>query len=107
MHPINYHANSLSNTPSNTSLSHPLTHLRVHYVCFDLQTGLFIANDSIEKKIPQLLVIPCLFLTMMLGPTGLLLYFVVRTTYLDSPKYLEKVKKMLSNGSATTNKKKK
>ena len=79
----------------------------VHYVVFDLWTGIWITNNSIEKKIPQLLLIPCLFLTMMLGPTGLLLYFVIRAIYLDSPKYLEKVKKMLYNGSATTNKKKK
>ena len=79
----------------------------VHYVVFDLWTGIWITNDSIEKKVPQLLTILCLFFTMMLGPSGLLLYFVIRTIYLQSPKYLEKIKKMLSNGSTTTSKDKK
>ena len=49
----------------------------IHYVVFDLWTGIWIARDSVERNIPQLLLIPALFFTMMLGPSGLLLYFVL------------------------------
>lgn len=36
-------------------------------------------QDSISRSIPHLLVVPCLLLTMMLGPAGLLSYFILRT----------------------------
>jgi hypothetical protein len=36
-------------------------------------------QDAISRDIPHLLVIPCLLVTMMLGPMGLLTYFVLRT----------------------------
>lgn len=53
----------------------------VHYCVFDLWTGAWIARDSVEREFPQLILIPCLFFTMMLGPSGLLLYFVLRSAW--------------------------
>ncbi|CAL8470110.1 g9652 [Coccomyxa elongata] len=51
----------------------------VHYVAFDLFTAKWMVQDSIPRSIPHLLLVPCLLLTMMLGPMGLLSYFIVRT----------------------------
>jgi hypothetical protein len=56
----------------------------VHYIVFDLWTGLWITRDSLERKIPQLLLIPCLSLTMMLGPCGLFTYTVSSYCYLEA-----------------------
>jgi len=50
---------------------------------FDLWTGMWIARDSVERKVPQLLLIPSLFFTLMLGPSGLVLYFVVSAAWLQ------------------------
>ena len=36
-------------------------------------------QDAAASQVPHLLVIPCLFLTLMLGPAGLLSYFLLRT----------------------------
>lgn len=35
-------------------------------------------QDSIERNIPHLLLVPCLALTFLMGPVGLLTYFLVR-----------------------------
>jgi Domain of unknown function (DUF4281) len=51
----------------------------VHYLAFDLFIGCWEVMDARERGISHLLVIPCLFLTFMFGPAGLLLYFVLRT----------------------------
>ncbi|MBT8145823.1 MAG: DUF4281 domain-containing protein [Gammaproteobacteria bacterium] len=51
----------------------------IHYLAFDLFVGCWEVRDSQEKGIPHWLVIPCLLLTFLLGPTGLALYFVIRT----------------------------
>ena len=50
----------------------------VHYLCFDLVVGSWELRDSQEQEIPHWMMLPCLFLTMMWGPTGLLLYLAVR-----------------------------
>ena len=59
----------------------------VHYVVFDLWTGIYIVSDSINIKMVtnifnQLILIPILFFTMMLGPTGLLLYSIIKVLFL-------------------------
>jgi hypothetical protein len=51
----------------------------VHYLAFDLMTGIWIKRNSLKYGISHLIIIPCLLLTFMLGPIGLLLYLVVRT----------------------------
>jgi ABA4-like protein len=50
----------------------------VHYLAFDLLIGTWETRDARERGIPQLLLIPCLFLTFMFGPAGWLLYMGVR-----------------------------
>ena len=50
----------------------------VHYLAFDLLIGTWEARDARERGVPRLLLIPCLFLTFMLGPAGWLLYMGVR-----------------------------
>ena len=50
----------------------------VHYLAFDLVAGSWLLRDGQERGIRHWLLIPCLFGCFMLGPTGLLLYGVVR-----------------------------
>lgn len=50
----------------------------VHYLVFDLFVGAWEARDASRRGINHLFVVPCLILTFMLGPTGLLLYLVIR-----------------------------
>jgi hypothetical protein len=51
----------------------------VHYLAFDLFVGCWETMDARERGISHLLVIPCLGLTFMFGPVGLLLYLALRT----------------------------
>lgn len=50
----------------------------VHYLAFDLFVGSWEARDAVAQGIPHWAVIPCLILTFLFGPAGLLLYFVLR-----------------------------
>jgi hypothetical protein len=50
----------------------------IHYLAFDLFVGSWEVRDSERHGISHFLVIPCLFLTFMLGPVGLLVYFIIR-----------------------------
>ncbi len=50
----------------------------IHYLAFDMFIGAWEVNDSVKHSISHFLVIPCLILTFMFGPIGLLLYFAVR-----------------------------
>ena len=50
----------------------------VHYLAFDLLTGIWIKKNAQKYNIHHLILIPCLLLTFMLGPMGLLLYLLVR-----------------------------
>ena len=51
----------------------------VHYLAFDLFIGGWEVRDAHRHGIRHLLVVPCLLLTFMLGPIGLLTYFAART----------------------------
>ena len=51
----------------------------VHYLAFDLFIGAWESRDAQRHGIPHLLVVPCLLLTFMLGPIGLLIYWGIRT----------------------------
>jgi hypothetical protein len=51
----------------------------IHYLAFDLFIGSWEARDAEERKISYWLAIPCLGVTSMLGPIGLLSYFAVRS----------------------------
>jgi hypothetical protein len=58
----------------------------VHYIVFDLLVGRMIVFDSIERgaslTFHYLVMVPCLALTLMLGPTGWLLYMGIRQVFL-------------------------
>jgi len=51
----------------------------VHYLAFDLFTGAWIVGDAPRSNVPHWLVLPCLFLTLMAGPVGLLVYLLIRS----------------------------
>lgn len=59
-------------TPGGTTLGW------IHYLAFDLFTGLWIARDADNKGFGRLAQVPFLFLTLMAGPVGLLSWLVVR-----------------------------
>jgi len=46
----------------------------LHYLAFDLLIGTWEARDARERGVPRLLLVPCLFLTLMFGPAGWLVY---------------------------------
>ena len=50
----------------------------IHYLVFDLFIGAWEVRDAARLGIPHLLVVPCLVLTFLFGPVGLLLYGIVR-----------------------------
>jgi hypothetical protein len=53
----------------------------LHYLAFDLFVGSWIVADRHERGVPALLVAPCLILTFLFGPLGLLLYLALRLAF--------------------------
>ena len=47
-------------------------------MAFDLFVGAWEVQDAQANQVPHLLVIPCLIATLMAGPAGLLLYWIVK-----------------------------
>lgn len=56
----------------------------IHILAFDLFVGLYIVSDAHRWDISHWMLIPILIATLMLGPSGLLLYFLLRAFYADS-----------------------
>jgi hypothetical protein len=52
----------------------------IHYLAFDLFTGAWEVRDALRLRIAHPLVIPCLVLTFLFGPIGLLTWFLIRTS---------------------------
>lgn len=50
----------------------------VHYLAFDLFVGMWIARDADQKGFGRAVQWPVLFLTLMAGPLGLLIWLIVR-----------------------------
>lgn len=50
----------------------------IHYLAFDLWIGSWEVEEAGRATLPHWAVIPCLFLTYLLGPVGLLLFLIVR-----------------------------
>ena len=50
----------------------------IHYLAFDLFIGSWEIRDSQKQGIHHFAVIPCLILTFLLGPVGLLCYLAIR-----------------------------
>ena len=60
----------------------------IHYLVFDLFVGAWIVRDARRHAINHWLTLPALFLTLMAGPAGLMIYLLMRlglrkTTTLD------------------------
>ncbi|MCB1458809.1 MAG: DUF4281 domain-containing protein [Nitratireductor sp.] len=51
----------------------------IHYLAFDLFIGAWQVRTGANEAIPFVLVIPCLVLTFLFGPVGLLLFFAIRS----------------------------
>jgi len=51
----------------------------VHYLAFDLLVGMWMVNQNRDLGILQLLMVPCLIGTFMLGPVGFLLFMILRS----------------------------
>jgi hypothetical protein len=51
----------------------------IHYLAFDLFIGAWEVRDAQRVEIPHLVVVPCLIMTFMLGPIGLLFYIAIRS----------------------------
>lgn len=49
-----------------------------HYLAFDLFVGLWIARDADSKGFSRWVQLPVLFVTLMAGPIGLLIWLLVR-----------------------------
>ena len=50
----------------------------IHYLAFDLFVGSWEVKDAQERGVSHWFVVPCLFLTFLLGPIGFLAYHAVR-----------------------------
>jgi hypothetical protein len=50
----------------------------VHYLVFDLFIGAWEVRDARRRGVHHLYMVPCLLLTLLLGPIGLMLYLVIR-----------------------------
>ena len=46
----------------------------LHYLAFDLFVGSWIARDGLDRGLHPAALLPCLVLTFLFGPSGLLLY---------------------------------
>lgn len=51
----------------------------LHYLAFDLFIGAWEVRDAQRRGVPHALVIPCLLLTFLFGPIGLVAYLGLRT----------------------------
>jgi hypothetical protein len=52
----------------------------LHYLAFDLFVGAWIVRVARQAAVPFWLVVPCLALTFLFGPAGLLAFLVIRAT---------------------------
>ena len=57
-----------------------------HYLAFDLFIGSWEAEDAAKHDIAHWLIVPCLALTFLFGPIGLLVYFIIRTAKISMAK---------------------
>lgn len=53
----------------------------LHYLAFDLFVGAWEVRDAERHGVPHLFVIPCLLLTFLFGPIGLLAYMAGRARW--------------------------
>jgi hypothetical protein len=70
--------NSLDNIASLFQNRNALLAGWIHYLAFDLFTGIYIVTNARKHGIGFWYLLPCLFFTFMFGPFGLLLYLILR-----------------------------
>lgn len=51
----------------------------IHYLAFDLVAGSYVLRDSQKRQIPHGWIVPSLLFCFLLGPIGLVLYWLVRS----------------------------
>jgi hypothetical protein len=51
----------------------------IHYLAFDLWVAAWEAKEGAKARMPHWLLAPCLLLTFMLGPLGLLSFLAIRS----------------------------
>ena len=56
----------------------------VHYLAFDLWVGAWEAEEAGRRGVPHAALVPCLILTFLAGPVGLLLFLVLRAKWRPS-----------------------
>jgi hypothetical protein len=66
---------ALLGTPAGAAISW------AHFLAFDLLVGRWIFLDSRERGVNAVLMAPLLYLTLMLGPVGFVLYLIVRALW--------------------------
>jgi hypothetical protein len=59
----------------------------VHFLAFDLFVGRWAYLDSLQRKINPFLMAPVLFMILMLGPIGFLLYLALRALPIHRTEY--------------------
>jgi hypothetical protein len=57
----------------------------IHYLAFDMLTGLWVARNADRHGYARWVQFPILFFTFMLGPVGLVLYLLLRFTCKTPP----------------------
>ncbi len=62
----------------------------VHYLAFDAVCASIIFSDSRRNQMPHVLVLPCLIFTLLAGPIGLFLYFLLRLILLRKIQFFTK-----------------
>ncbi len=55
----------------------------IHYLAFDILVGVYEWKDALSISLPQYLLIPALFFTLMFGPFGYILYLSIRYVFLN------------------------
>ena len=53
----------------------------VHYLAFDLWTGAWETEEAHRRGVPHLLLVPCLLLTFLVGPVGLVAFLLARAPF--------------------------
>ncbi|MBP79116.1 MAG: hypothetical protein CL926_07585 [Deltaproteobacteria bacterium] len=63
----------------------------IHYLAFDLFVGAWEVRDAQRAGIHHLLVVPCLFATLMAGPAGLACYWLLRLSVVQTKRKQSKI----------------
>ena len=69
----------------------------IHFLAFDLFMGAWMSNDARRLAIPHLAVIPCLAVTFLFGPAGLLLYLIFRSGLRRRRRHSPEIDKLSKN----------